>query len=214
MWPEPNLAETMAAHLSLTTDDGVVLEGRWDRPETEVGSAVVFCHPHPRFRGTMFAPLMNGVTDHLVARGLAVLRFNFRGTGQSGGEHSGGSAEVNDVDAALGEALRRYDTVFLAGWSFGAAMGLRWSALSGSPIPYAGIAPAVHYLPSPGSLPAAPRRIIVGERDQVIDNGQLREFAYATGADVVEMKGSDHFFYFREQRVGDLIADFFFDLTR
>jgi uncharacterized protein len=157
----------------------------------------------------MFAPFMNGLTDHLVGCGHAVLRFNFRGTGESGGTHDGGIAEVHDVQAAFDDATERYPTVFMAGWSFGAATALRWLAWAQSAVPYAGIAPAVHYAPEPPELPGGPKLIIVGERDQVIDREHLIAYAREIRAEVVEVPGADHFFYFREQHVGDLIADFF-----
>lgn len=195
--------------LRLTTSDGVSLEARWDLPAEETVGAIVFCHPHPRYRGTMYAPLMNGVTDHLVVRGFSVLRFNFRGTGESTGEHGGGLPEVGDVHAGFEEAARRHDAIFLAGWSFGGATALRWLARSGETCSYAGIAPAPHYLPQAGELPDSPKRIIVGDREQVIDRNELVAYAREIGADIVEIAGSDHFFYFREQKVGDLIADFF-----
>jgi uncharacterized protein len=157
----------------------------------------------------MYAPFMNGVTDHLVGLGHAVLRFNFRGTGESGGSHGGGVDEVHDIQAAYDRAVEQSPRVFLAGWSFGAAAGLRWLAWAQSTVPYVGIAPAVHYAPDPASLLPGPKRIVVGEREQVIDREHLIAYAREIRADVVEVPGADHFFYFREQHVGDLIADFF-----
>jgi uncharacterized protein len=192
----------------LTGSDGVQLESRWDLPPSDPDRAVVFCHPHPLHGGTMYAPFMNGVTDHLVGLGHAVLRFNFRGTGNSGGVHTGGVDEVHDIQAAFEEASLRYPTVFLAGWSFGAATGLRWLAWAQSTVPYVGIAPAVHYAPDPAALLPGPKRIVVGEREQVIDREHLIAYAREIGADVIEVPGADHFFYFREQHVGDLIAGF------
>jgi len=53
--------------------------------------------------------------------GYAVLRFNFRGVGKSGGEHAGGSGEIEDARAALAWLRRRYPDLphTLAGFSFG-----------------------------------------------------------------------------------------------
>ena len=57
--------------------------------------------------------------------GFPVLRFNFRGTGLSEGEHDG-RAEVDDVRAALDWLKKEYSLpVIFAGFSFGAARGLR-----------------------------------------------------------------------------------------
>ena len=57
--------------------------------------------------------------------GLPVLRFNFRGTGLSAGQHDGG-AEVGDVEAALAWLKGEFGLpIIFAGFSFGAAIGLR-----------------------------------------------------------------------------------------
>ena len=57
--------------------------------------------------------------------GFPVLRFNFRGTGLSAGRHDG-REEVADVHAALAWLKGEFGLpVVFAGFSFGAAMGLR-----------------------------------------------------------------------------------------
>ena len=60
--------------------------------------------------------------------GFPVLRFNFRGTGLSEGEHDHGNGEVEDVRVALDwlDAEFRRPLLF-AGFSFGSAVGLRAS---------------------------------------------------------------------------------------
>ncbi len=192
---------------------GIDLEARWDLPDNEPTAAVVFCHPHPQHGGTMRAPLMHKVTKAMVAGGLAVLRFNFRGVGESTGEWSGGVGEIDDVDAAMKEAANLYGlSVGLAGWSFGAATALRWQAGAGSSASYVGIAPPVTMdlvpvLPEPGDLAGGRRLFIVGSRDQFVTPAELADYAASIDADLEILEGSDHFFYFREQRVGELLAD-------
>ena len=63
----------------------------------------------------------------LHARGVPVLRFNFRGAGLSAGKHDGGRGEAGDVGAALDFLEREFPRrpVLLAGFSFGAWVGLR-----------------------------------------------------------------------------------------
>lgn len=190
------------------------LEARWDVPE-EAAACVVFCHPHPLHGGTMRAPLMHKVTKALVARGLAVLRFNFRGVGESAGEWSDGVGEIDDVGVAVAAATDRYGpAVSLAGWSFGAAAALRWQAESASAAAYAGIAPPVAgnltpELPPPAELAAARRCFVLGDRDQFVTVKELGDYAASIDATVETLEGSDHFFYLREQDVGVLLADFF-----
>jgi len=58
--------------------------------------------------------------------GFPVLRFNFRGTGLSEGQHDDGNGEVNDVRFALDWLSREFGRpLIFAGFSFGAAVGLR-----------------------------------------------------------------------------------------
>jgi alpha/beta superfamily hydrolase len=63
----------------------------------------------------------------LDALRLPVLRFNFRGAGLSAGEHNRGRGEKDDVRAALDFLVGEFPAtpVLLAGFSFGAWVGLR-----------------------------------------------------------------------------------------
>ena len=79
-------------------------------------------------------------------------------------------------------------------------------------MPYAGIAPPVlreRYpgLPGPGDLAAANRMIILGDRDQFSPIAAAERYVAEIGATLEIIKGSDHFFYFREERVASLVAD-------
>ncbi len=151
---------------------------------------------------------MNGVTDRLVERGFAVLRFDFRGAGGSGGEHGGGVDELADLTAAVEEARRASGTVLLAGWSFGGAVALSWLASAGEEIPYAGIAPAIGAVPGDRDPSDGPKLIVLGTRDRIVDREAIREAAGELGAELVEEPG-DHFFLMRAADVADRVADFF-----
>lgn len=202
----------MSGPLRVRVSDDVELEARWDVPEVPA-AAIVFCHPHPQAQGTMTVPLMAKVTEALVGRGLAVLRFNFRGVGRSTGTWGGGLGEVDDVHAAVTEAAQTYEALprGLAGWSFGAATSLQWQAREASTMPWVGIAPpvvrdGVDRLPSPGRLAPADRTFIVGDRDQFVTVQQIEDYASQIGASVQVLSGSDHFFFFREERVADAVT--------
>jgi alpha/beta superfamily hydrolase len=186
------------------------LEARWDRP-ADPSMAMVLCHPHPLYGGTMRGPLMHAVTMTLVRRGIAVLRFNFRGVGASGGAWGGGVGEIEDVATAMEEAGAEFDEVAVGGWSFGAVVALRWQERESDHSDYVGIAPPVasELTPDlPQHLEPARRLFIVGDRDQFVPTDALKEYAARVGAQVEVLAGSDHFFHFREERVGELIADF------
>jgi uncharacterized protein len=88
--------------------------------------AAVVCHPHPLFGGTLHNKVVFHTMKALNSFGFPVLRFNFRGTGLSQGEHDQGEGELDDVRTALDWLGAEYHLpIVLAGFSFGAAVGLR-----------------------------------------------------------------------------------------
>src|SRR5437868_4320456 len=89
--------------------------------------AAVFCHPHPLFGGTMHNKVVYQAAKALHEFGVAVLRFNFRGVGESAGGHDNGRGEVDDVIAAVDYVEAEFPGVplLVAGFSFGAWVGLR-----------------------------------------------------------------------------------------
>ncbi|GBE23580.1 alpha/beta hydrolase family protein [bacterium BMS3Bbin01] len=191
----------------IDTESGVRLEARWDEPDVATG-VVVFCHPHPQAGGTMHVPLMHRVTQGLVERDFAVLRFNFRGVGASTGTWDRGEGEIDDVAAAVQDARQRYPDLplGLAGWSFGALTSLGWQGRSGDDSPYAGIALPVGMFAEPKRLAPAPRVLIIGDRDQFATVEATRAYAKSIGARVEVLDGSDHFFTFRHERVTEIVA--------
>jgi len=102
------------------------LEALLNAGAADATHAAVVCHPHPLFGGTLHNKVVFHTMKALNSFGFPVLRFNFRGTGLSEGEHDHGKGEVEDVRAALGwlDAEFHLPLVF-AGFSFGAAVGLR-----------------------------------------------------------------------------------------
>ncbi|HEY4380566.1 MAG TPA: alpha/beta fold hydrolase [Acidobacteriaceae bacterium] len=96
--------------------------GRDDAPY----SALV-CHPNPLGGGTMHNKVVYHAMKALTSFGLPVLRFNFRGTGLSEGEHDHGHGEQHDVRAALSWLEHHFDKrpILFAGFSFGSQVGLR-----------------------------------------------------------------------------------------
>src|SRR6202142_634483 len=89
--------------------------GRDDAPYT-----ALICHPHPAGGGTMHNKVVYHAMKALSSFGLPVLRFNFRGTGLSQGEHDNGRGEQDDVRAALDYLAREFPgkPILLAGFSF------------------------------------------------------------------------------------------------
>lgn len=102
------------------------LEALLNTGELNATHAALVCHPHPMHGGRMHNKVVFALTKALNGLGFPVLRFNFRGAGLSEGEHDFGRGEVEDVGAALGWLDREFHLpIIFAGFSFGAAVGLR-----------------------------------------------------------------------------------------
>jgi len=97
----------------------------WE-PAVDPRLVALVCHPHPQFGGTLHNKVVFRAAKAATGLGLAALRFNFRGVGQSQGEYSHGVGERDDVRAALDYLLTRFadKPVCLMGFSFGAWVGL------------------------------------------------------------------------------------------
>jgi alpha/beta superfamily hydrolase len=119
--------------ITLRTADGLNLVGELARPADRAPVATLVClHPLPTAGGMMDSHVLRKASYRLPAlAGLAVLRFNTRGTssdhGTSDGQFGEGEAERHDVAAAVGYAVatglpRRW----LLGWSFGTELALKW----------------------------------------------------------------------------------------
>ena len=94
------------------------------------GAALVL-HPHPLHGGTMHNKVVFRAARGLGDAGLATLRINFRGVGGSTGEHTGArGGEQEDARLGLDYLSGRYpgEPLFLAGFSFGARVGLEVGA--------------------------------------------------------------------------------------
>jgi alpha/beta superfamily hydrolase len=98
------------------------LEALVEEPEDrEPRMAVLVCHPHPLYGGTMHSKVVYRMARGLRRAGLVVLRINFRGVGASAGEHGYLTGEIEDARAALEWLRERYSELpfALAGFSFG-----------------------------------------------------------------------------------------------
>jgi len=95
------------------------------RTESPKGVALVL-HPHPLGGGTMHNKVVYRAAAALNDAGLITLRINFRGVGQSTGQHDQGRGERDDVRTALDYLSAEYagHGVTLCGFSFGARVGL------------------------------------------------------------------------------------------
>ncbi|MDC3959709.1 alpha/beta hydrolase [Polyangium jinanense] len=91
-------------------------------------AAAVVCHPHPQSGGTFYNKVVSRATRALHAAGATVLRFHFRGVEASEGHFDDGVGEVDDTRAAIDFLAPEHPRLLVAGYSFGAWVGLRAGA--------------------------------------------------------------------------------------
>ena len=78
-----------------------VLEALFEQPSGVPRAAVVFAHPHPLHGGTMHTKVVYRAAKTFLELGCAVLRFNFRGVGDSDGEWDEGEEREKWFDYGL-----------------------------------------------------------------------------------------------------------------
>jgi alpha/beta superfamily hydrolase len=123
----------LRTEIELHTADGLTLVGELAVPEDRPPVATLVClHPLPTAEGMMDSHVLRKASYRLPAlAGLAVLRFNTRGTssarGTSEGSFGDGESERYDVAAALEYAeYHNLPHPWLLGWSFGSELALKW----------------------------------------------------------------------------------------
>jgi uncharacterized protein len=195
------------------------LEGLLNAGPENATHAAVVCHPHPLFGGTLHNKVVFHTMKALNGFGFPVLRFNFRGSGLSQGEHDEGRGEVDDVRTALDWLDSEFHLpLVFAGFSFGAAVGLRAacsdtrvSALIGVGVPAIPVAAGSEtprtYTFDFLSECARPKLFVSGARDQFGPRAQLEALVASAPEPkkLVMIEGADHFFEGRLRELRETI---------
>ena len=179
------------------------LEALLNAGSTSATHAAVVCHPHPLYGGTLHNKVVFHAMKALNSFGFPVLRFNFRGTGLSEGEHANGVEEVEDVRTALDWLEREYTLpIIFAGFSFGAAVGLQASyadprvpVLIGLGLPVVAVESRNYNFEFLRTC-TKPKLFVSGSRDQYAPPGQLEALVntFADPKKLVRIEAGDHFF--------------------
>ncbi|MBA2524401.1 MAG: alpha/beta hydrolase [Pyrinomonadaceae bacterium] len=164
------------------------------------GVALVL-HPHPLGGGTMHSKVAFRAAGALNDAGLITLRINFRGVGQSTGEHDEGRGELEDVRVGLDyleENYRDFDMT-LCGFSFGARVGLEVGISDERVVNLISIGTPVDKYDF-SFLEACRKSILFvhGDRDEFGEVAKLKEIVAKlvphTQVQLSVIKGADHFF--------------------
>lgn len=203
--------------IDFRTSNRLTLVGILTTPEDGEGPfpALVVCHPHPTLGGNMEHPLVTAICRTAAGRGIASLRFDFRGVGESQGSFTNGVAEQDDLRAAfeITRLLPRIDRKRLAlvGYSFGASVVLgglqRCRAARGVAL----ICPPLSSVRNSWIRKSKwPKLFVVGERDRVVDPVELQRALDDVRSPVqfIEVPDADHGLVTHEQVVAGHVSEF------
>ena len=183
-------------HVDLYSSAGR-LEALYRELQDPHGVAVV-CHPHPLGGGTLHNKVVFRAARGLENANVATLRFNFRGTGLSGGKHDEGEGEQDDVTAAIEWVKRKHPglKLFVGGFSFGAWVSSRVACelpevhalfLIGTPVNKYDFGYLRHC--------ERPMLFVHGTQDEHGDAAKLEKLVQnIRDAQTVFVTGADHFF--------------------
>jgi alpha/beta superfamily hydrolase len=195
------------------------LEALLNAGSEQARHAAVVCHPHPLFGGTLHNKVVFHTMKALNSFGFPVLRFNFRGTGLSHGEHDHGNGEIEDVRTALDwlDAEFHLPLVF-AGFSFGAAVGMRAAASDARVRALIGVGVPVGPVAADTEAPRVytfdflrdcrmPKLFVSGARDQFGPRAKLEELVASVPEpkQLVVIESADHFFQGRLRELREAI---------
>ena len=203
--------------VSFPTSDGLQLESRFFRGEKGRGS-IILCHPHPLYGGDMASNVIVALQGALAQKGFSTLRFNFRGVGKSEGAYSEGTAELEDVQAAVAfVAGEDAGPLYLGGYSFGAYAGVRSVAQDDRVKALVCISPptAIYDFASlRGEL--RPKLIVAGKRDLICPAMLVEELFLSLPEPKALhiVAGADHFWWGIEDQVAGYVVDFLQGLWR
>ena len=178
----------------------------------DAAGVALICHPNPVQGGTMLNKVVSTLQRTARDAGLATLRFNYRGVGQSAGRHDMGSGEVDDAQAVAAWLRTQHPDLPLTvlGFSFGgfvaATLSGRLEAEGQSVAQLFMIAPAVMRLTE--SMPRqAALTVIQPDTDEVVDPQLVYDWSdnLERPHELLKVAECGHFFHGKLTDLKDLL---------
>ena len=195
----------MAAQRKITfTGAAGLLEGVLHLPNNAPNAIAMVAHPLPTMGGTMDNKVVTTLCRTFLELNYAVLRFNFRGVGESAGEYDEGNGETEDAIAAANLLQETYPELPLtcAGFSFGGYVQAR-AATELNPEKLVLIAPAVGRF----EMPDVPENTLVvhGDLDEVVPLEDVLNWARPMQLPVIVLTGAEHYFHGRLTQLKQIV---------
>ncbi|MCF6158290.1 MAG: hypothetical protein E3K32_06915 [wastewater metagenome] len=211
--------------------DNLRLEGILTYQEDfSLSPAILLCAPHPSLGGDMDNNIIMSLAQVSAQRGFLSLRFNYRGVGNSesyennsaqkyqywekslcGGDYTDA---VRDAQAALDFLISQIgrDSIFIAGYSFGAIIGIKVGWENNHTKAFASIStPFGWYNLDFLQYCKKGKLFLYNENDFATTTEEtLRSFSKVSAPKILELvQGTDHFYRGYEEYVSQKICNFF-----
>ncbi|MFC1962134.1 alpha/beta hydrolase [Chloroflexota bacterium] len=203
---------------SVLFPSGVIsLEGITYLPEgAGLFPAVIVCHPHPLYGGSMVNNVVDSLCEALVAAAILAFKFNFRGVGGSEGDYGDGVGEQDDVRAAIDFIAGQYgvaeERLGIAGYSAGSGFSFPVAVSDARIRALAAISPPLGMYDFSGLKKCSKEKLLVaGTSDDFVPEEEFLRFC----AQIPEPKrcltvaGADHFWWGHESIMSREVVDFF-----
>ncbi len=175
------------------------IEGRYHHSEKNNPPIALVLHPHPSHGGTMNNKVVTTLSRLFSDRGIASLRFNFRGVGASEGVYDQGVGESEDMMLLAHTWLNEYPDarLWFAGFSFGSYVAYRAAAQ----MPHAAlitVAPSVQHYDYDAYAPQpSPWIVVHGDQDEIVPYRAVVDFLLPFGKTItlLSFENTGHFFH-------------------
>lgn len=186
-----------------------------------IDRVAILCHPNPLQQGTMLNKVVTTMYRFARDRGSHVVRFNYRGVGQSNGSYGDVTGEIEDALTVLQWIHRQTDArrLWIGGFSFGGFVAAKLAQTIAEQGAFLGlddfditdlalIAPSIEKNDIADLvLPTDQTFMIYGANDEVIAPSALQKFGqdFAIRTQVIEDTG--HFFHGKLAELKQLLTD-------
>jgi uncharacterized protein len=161
---------------------------------------VIICHPHPAHGGTMDNKVVTTLLRIYRDLGVHVLRFNFRGVGESEGQFDDAVGEREDVMAVVRWAQLSFPKhrLLLAGFSFGSSIVARASyAIAGVEHMTLVAPPIERYEYDREGLFNCPVCVIQGDQDELVKAQGVYDWVdrLSSPVELIRYEDCGHYFH-------------------
>ena len=196
------------------------LEARYNQGNGHAPPLAILLHPHPKFGGNMNNKVIYNCFKTLSLLDFSVLRFNYRGVGNSEGTYSGdeGIGEMTDSACALDWLLFNNTAstkVWVIGFSFGAFISLNLLMRRPEIQAFIAISPPADKYDFSFLAPCPVSGLIIqGDNDDIVNETDVALFANkldsqkAITVKYKKIKNADHFFTDKLTFVSDEIKKY------